>query len=1100
MSEHENTRTQDIRQTLQDAIAHLQHVLPGQIPIRDFVHHNTLHGFEHLHFAEALKAAKDITGNYGYLPANTFRQLYKDGRIDRDDLCSILDKDASLQADTLIYESTDVKITQRDVYLTALCHAIQPITNSELNWQIEELNAFEKFQQDVDDESRQRLMQNAQKHHQHTEAEAITDLSNACLEKLNLTYYVLHPEDLLELDISQLDSLMNELSSQDDNLEDKEHIQLHRLVRKEAERILEQQLERIGSELTLRGFLKMLTDDDILDDVRPLMIRHVSAYLDYGIAAWHHVDRDKGFYHAWRHSAENDPSWLFDNLHNWKQELEILPDNSLDAIIHELQMMALPRTKWADYLQRLALELPGWSGMFLWHHYNNGNPGLPVSGIDMTDYLAVRLILERIFAQRLSGHYWQLEARLDLLRQYFRKHRSEFIVRYLSYSKHLPEYLQTRAHRLIQQPHNMQTTYNDWIQLADQFWIWRQSPMSKRPAGYSLLHSGWRLFCLSQHLGLCGEDIRVMEKQQLDQLFSCLDKLDEDRSGFIWLQAYERHYHEQLYNAISNNLHRGRWQQRNTTPTAQLVFCMDDREEGIRRHLEEINPGIETFGAAGFFAVAINWKGLDDNKVSALCPVVVTPAHEIHEIPQETQQARLQQHKKRQQLRLRLKNILLQEGRRNLFSSALLMTLVAPFSLIGLTGKLFSPLTQSRLTRSITTGFDLKLGTRVTLNAEQPTQEASPDHPQLGFTDQEQADRVEGFLRTIGLTHHFSPFVVMVGHGSFSLNNPHLSAYDCGACSGRHGGPNARVFAAMANRKCIRDILKQRGINIPDNSWFIGCEHNTGNDVISWYDLDAMPENMRNDFQLFNKDFKQACLRSAHERCRRFASAPRKLKPLQAFKHVNRRSADISQARPELGHATNAAAFIGRRSITQGAFWDRRSFLISYNPTEDPEGTILERILLAAGPVGAGINLEYYFSTVNNDQYGCGTKIIHNVAGLVGVMEGGCSDLRTGLPNQMIEIHEAMRLQVVVEATPEILTTIYQRQPPLQELIGNGWLLVTAMHPDTGDLYPFDPQSGFNKWQGQTRPLEKVKHSIDWYSGQLGPLPFALIDQETSHG
>ena len=136
---------------------------------------------------------------------------------------------------------------------------------------------------------------------------------------------------------------------------------------------------------------------------------------------------------------------------------------------------------------------------------------------------------------------------------------------------------------------------------------------------------------------------------------------------------------------------------------------------------------------------------------------------------------------------------------------------------------------------------------------------------------------------------------------------------------------------------------------------------------------------------------------------------------------------------------------------------------------------------------------------MNNDQYGCGSKITHNVAGLFGVMEGGSSDLRTGLPKQMIEVHEAMRLQVVVEATPETLSAIYQRQPPLQELIGNGWLLLTAMHPESGELFPFDPKQGFKKWQGQQHALTKVAQSSDWYSGHLDPLDFALIDQEPIH-
>jgi uncharacterized protein YbcC (UPF0753/DUF2309 family) len=220
----------------------------------------------------------------------------------------------------------------------------------------------------------------------------------------------------------------------------------------------------------------------------------------------------------------------------------------------------------------------------------------------------------------------------------------------------------------------------------------------------------------------------------------------------------------------------------------------------------------------------------------------------------------------------------------------------------------------------------------------------------------------------------------------------------------------------MANRPAIRKLLIERGIIIPSDTWFIGAEHNTCNEAISWFDLTDLPTERRHSLEKLQQALRHAQLMSAHERCRRLASAPRKPTPKQALAHIQERAADFSQARPELGHATNAAALVGRRSLTQGAFFDRRVFLISYDPTQDPDGNILEGILLAVGPVGAGINLEYYFSTVNNESFGCGSKVPHNVTGFFGVMEGTSSDLRTGLPQQMIEIHEAMRLQLLVEA------------------------------------------------------------------------------------
>ncbi|MBS1222345.1 MAG: uncharacterized protein H6R23_1965, partial [Proteobacteria bacterium] len=150
-------------------------------------------------------------------------------------------------------------------------------------------------------------------------------------------------------------------------------------------------------------------------------------------------------------------------------------------------------------------------------------------------------------------------------------------------------------------------------------------------------------------------------------------------------------------------------------------------------------------------------------------------------------------------------------------------------------------------------------------------------------------------------------------------------------------------------------------------------------------------------------------------------------------------------------------------------------------------------VLLAVGPVGAGINLEYYFSTVNNDRLGCGTKLPHNVTGLFAVMEGASSDLRTGLPRQMIEIHEPLRLQIVVEARTEVLAAIYGRQPPLQELVGNGWVHLIAKDPDSGEFSIFDPAQGFVPWTSPIQPLSVCARSGDWYRGHADPLPPALI-------
>ena len=1079
----------NIRQQIEDAISHLEHVLPGQAPLKDFVHHNTLHGYQHLNFADALKAANDLTGAYGYETVERYREYFNNGRITLQDLNAILDDSEALNPEQNI--SADIK--QRDVYLSALIYPIEPIAAGQLIWHIEELNQLNQFQQDINEESRVKLLKAATLHDEKTEAQAINKLWSACLQTLSLEHYQLHPEELLDLDPEAAESMLRNVTP-DDVPDNSDISMLHRQVIKDAKNLLGQLVRKVGHDSSLRSFLYSITGEDILDEIRPMLQQHLASYLDQGLSGWHQKNRDQGFYSAWRNSAQHDLMHVFEQIPDWEDIIESLPDDPMDTIIMVLNQLGIPETHWVNYLQRLALEMPGWSGMFLWRHLRPGykNQTQPV---EMLDYLAVRLVLERLYAQRLCRQQWQIEANLDILRWYFRRRHSEFFVRYVLFNDHLPEYLMTLAQRQVERSLLDHEHYFPWKQLADMIMAWRNTPMSDQVKDYSVVTHAWPLFRLAQHLGLCAADIIKLDDAAIKQIFDCLAALDNETTGFIWLQAYERNYREALFNAVVANENRGRWKNGDGRPEAQVTFCMDDREESFRRHLEEHNPMIETLGAAGFFGVPINWKGVDDTETTPLCPVVVDPVHTLCEVVDDSHQEQLPKHQKRRSLRLGLQYLVQQETVRSLLSPVLI-TLSAPFSLLALLGKTFSFRIMHVLGEMLRLRFDISLLTHVEINTTEAKANATPKDNQFGYTDTEQADRVLGFLKTVGLNKQLAPLVVMMGHGSYSINNPHLAAYDCGACSGRHGGPNARIFAAIANRPEIRAILNERGYNIPQDTWFLGAEHNTADENITWYDQDKVPQSQQPAFEKLCKEIDFVTKKSAHERCRRLKSAPKKPLLDKALKHIVGRSYDISQARPELGHATNAAAFIGRRAISQGAFFDRRVFMISYDPSQDDEeGHIIEAILLAAGPVGAGINLEYYFSTVNNDQYGSGSKITHNVSGLFAVMDGTTSDLRTGLPKQMIEIHEAMRLQVLVEAKTDVLTKIYLRQPALQELVGNGWLLLSAKDPDSAQIHVFIPDKGFVLWEGQQSELPMLDNSTDWYDGKHLPLSPALIKQ-----
>jgi uncharacterized protein YbcC (UPF0753/DUF2309 family) len=297
----------------------------------------------------------------------------------------------------------------------------------------------------------------------------------------------------------------------------------------------------------------------------------------------------------------------------------------------------------------------------------------------------------------------------------------------------------------------------------------------------------------------------------------------------------------------------------------------------------------------------------------------------------------------------------------------------------------------------------------------------------------------------------------------------------------------------MANRPEVRNRLRERGIDIPDDTWFIGGYHDTCSDDLELYDIESLPAAHKADLDRITESLHRASAKNARERARRFESCPANVSPADALKHVEERSEHLAEPRPEYGHCTNAVCIIGRRSLTRGLFLDRRAFLASYDATQDPDDQSLAAVLGAVVPVCAGIGLEYYFSFVDNDRYGCGTKLPHNVTGLVGVMDGHASDLRTGLPWQMVEIHEPVRILFVIETTPERLMKVVNASAALRQLVENRWIRIATIDPGSGRVY-VRLDCGFEEFEGPVERMPVAFSSAEWYDGEIQHLPIAWIE------
>ncbi|MCK4675867.1 MAG: DUF2309 family protein, partial [Gammaproteobacteria bacterium] len=311
-----DSKKQTIREELLEAIAHLEHVLPAQAPIRDFVHHNTLHGFQHLDFTDAIAEAHRVIGASGYLPHEKYREYFHNDRINESDISSVLDEDESLSSAAVIASINNRELTKKEVYRCGLLVDFKPITRSQLHWLIEEKHVLSRFQQDINSQQREQLIAAAGKQGLPSESESEEELWSSCLKKLDLQHFIVHPEDMTDLSASSAESMINELAKAEQG-DDSYQVLMHHLVRKKGDRLLAKQLDSIGTEQTLAEFLKSITGEDIINDLRPVIIRHVGLFLDGGMASWPYIDRDKGFYKTWRVIAKHDLTPVFDDLRDW---------------------------------------------------------------------------------------------------------------------------------------------------------------------------------------------------------------------------------------------------------------------------------------------------------------------------------------------------------------------------------------------------------------------------------------------------------------------------------------------------------------------------------------------------------------------------------------------------------------------------------------------------------------------------------------------------------------------------------------------------------------------------------------------------------------
>ncbi len=442
-------------------------------------------------------------------------------------------------------------------------------------------------------------------------------------------------------------------------------------------------------------------------------------------------------------------------------------------------------------------------------------------------------------------------------------------------------------------------------------------------------------------------------------------------------------------------------------PVLQAAFCIDVRSEVFRRALESLDRRIETLGFAGFFGLTTAHRRFASDVEERRLPVLLNPGVcSTASTPSDAAEADARVRSRATRAWGRFK-----------------LAAVSSFAFVEAAGPLY-------------VGKLLKdgLGLKRRAGGTEPEPRFEP-----ALSPRARAATAETVLRAMSLTSRFAPVVLVLGHGAEVVNNPHASALHCGACGGYPGDVNARLLAQLLNDRDVRAALAPKGIEIPPDTVFVAGLHTTTTDEVQLFDVNAMSEE---DVRRTRAWLAAAGVLARSERALRLPRADET--------GTRRRSVDWAETRPEWGLAGCSALIAAPRKRTTGRDLAGRAFLHDYDWKQDGDFGVLELILTAPVVVASWISLQYYGSTVSPRVFGGGNKLLHNVTGGLGVVEGNGGHLRVGLPWQSVHdgdrhIHEPLRLSVYVEAPREAMADVLSRHPGVRALFDNGWLHLFAL-------------------------------------------------------
>jgi uncharacterized protein YbcC (UPF0753/DUF2309 family) len=1015
-------------------------------PMRSFIHHNPLQGLEKLSFKDAIAEGERLFHGKGFLHRNTYQTYYYEEKISAQSLSEFVE----------LFLSQHEPITGIDIHnwlITLLTEVESPIT--------------------VDDSRCSSLL--------------ASDKDIAA---------VLRGEDLLQPDQLNVDTLTEKMCGP------------------------------LLDNSPLYETLDRLFDTGIGEELDELVIKSCLNFFDEGQSAWGMPNRKDGFFSAWREVSFRNLGILFKG----RRICEILEvsEDPEGIIVHVMERLNIPKEQWMRYFRRELSRLHGWAGFIRWRsnarHYFQGvqHPG------DLVDFLAVRLTLALALIDDRARK--GMPSNVDELQSFVKQHPMQACLRYQLYGRTInPRWAQKVEQAIL----------TDNSKKIDELGL--SHMQEKRVRDATMLAESITRLAENAHAERELDDI---SDENISSLLTIIRDL-ELNEGMIWLEAMEATAINNLLGAFhdsvavasdkrpfaqalfcidvrSERLRRhlegvGDYQTFGIAGFFGVPVSFVELGKGTEAHLcpvlltpKNLAMEMTVNEFQDSVAFTVMEKAVHKLKETILSPFVTVEA--IGWIfgfdmvgktlaPQKYNRWRSGLHQHKPHTHLLIDKLsrdkadsIVRAVQRAVVAQAIELEFEVPPEQIK--DDLVRELREAALGHDLVTPLlleQLKLDVdqaRSFIKRLRKTYHINPNDARMqmerlgriGFTLEEQVVFVSQALHAIGLVKNFSRFILVVGHGSQSENNPYESALDCGACGGNIGVFNARILALMANKPAVRQRLRNQGVNIPDDSWFVPAMHNTTTDEVVLHDLDLLPSTHPIYLDRLRGNLLAASRLCAQERVPSLDFISELPTANNADKQALRNAMDWSQVRPEWGLSRNVYFIIGRRSLTQTFSLDGRAFLHSYDYRVDSKLLLLENILTGPLVVGQWINMEHYFSTVDNEHYGSGSKVYHNVTGRFGVMTGNLSDLRTGLPAQTVladarPYHEPMRLITVIEAPFDHVVKAIYRVSSVKRLMHNGWIRVLIRDPQTGLTHIYS-NGEWQEYQAPENPAVKDQEAL----------------------